>query len=43
LVGAALGLVPLPWLYWPLVCAMLLAYATLSHLAKGWFVRRWGL
>ena len=25
--GAALGFTPLPWLYWPLVAAMLVAYA----------------
>src|SRR6516162_6152937 len=41
--GSALGFVPLPWLYWPLVAAMLLAYAVLTHLVKVWFVRRWGL
>ncbi len=41
--GAALGFVPLPWLYWPLVTAMLLAYATLTHFVKVWFMRRWGL
>ena len=41
--GSALGFVPLPWQYWPLVAAMLLAYAILTHLVKVWFVRRWGL
>jgi P-type Mg2+ transporter len=41
--GAALGFTPLPPLYWPLVAAMLLSYATLTHLTKVWFVRRWGL
>ena len=41
--GAAIGFVPLPLLYWPLVTAMLLAYAVLTHLVKVWFVRRWGL
>jgi Mg2+-importing ATPase len=41
--GSALGFVPLPWLYWPLVAAMLLAYASLTHLVKVWFVRKWGL
>jgi P-type Mg2+ transporter len=40
--GAALGFTPLPGLYWPLVAAMMLAYATLTHLVKAWFVRRWG-
>jgi Mg2+-importing ATPase len=42
-VGGALGFVPLPWLYWPLVVTMLLSYATLTHLVKAWFVRRWGM
>jgi Mg2+-importing ATPase len=41
-VGSALGFVPLPWLYWPLVGAMLLAYAILTHFVKVWFVRKWG-
>jgi P-type Mg2+ transporter len=41
--GSALGFTPLPALYWPLVAAMLLCYATLTHLVKLWFVRRWGM
>ena len=41
--GSALGFTPLPWLYWPLVAAMLLSYAILTHFVKVWFVRRWGL
>jgi Mg2+-importing ATPase len=41
--GSALGFTPLPALYWPLVVAMLLTYAALTHLIKVWFVRRWGL
>jgi P-type Mg2+ transporter len=43
LAGSALGFTPLPWLYWPLVAAMLLSYAILTHFVKVWFVRRWGL
>jgi P-type Mg2+ transporter len=43
LVGGALGFVPLPSLYWPLVAAMMLGYAVLTHLMKVWFVRRWGM
>jgi Mg2+-importing ATPase len=43
LVGGALGFVPLPALYWPLVAAMMLGYAVLTHLVKVWFVRRWGM
>jgi Mg2+-importing ATPase len=42
-IGGALGFVPLPWLYWPLVAGMLLSYAILTHLVKAWFVRRWGM
>ncbi|HYM35128.1 MAG TPA: magnesium-translocating P-type ATPase, partial [Steroidobacteraceae bacterium] len=41
--GAALGFTPLPLLYWPLIAAMLVTYAILTHLIKRWFVRRWGL
>ena len=41
--GSALGFEPLPWLYWPLVAAMLVTYAILTHLVKVWFIRRWGL
>jgi Mg2+-importing ATPase len=41
--GSALGFVPLPSLYWSLVGAMLLTYATLTHFVKVWFTRRWGL
>lgn len=41
--GRALGFVALPALYWPLVATMLLAYATLTHFVKVWFIRKWGL
>jgi Mg2+-importing ATPase len=41
--GGALGFVPLPTLYWPLVTAMMLSYAVLTHLVKVWFVHRWGM
>ena len=43
LLGNALGFVPLPILYWPLVITMLFCYALLAHLIKMWFVRRWGM
>ena len=42
-IGAALGFIPLPWLYWPLVVIMLVAYGLLTHFVKVWFVRRWGV
>jgi Mg2+-importing ATPase len=41
--GAALGFTPLPPLYWPLLAVLVLGYALLTHLAKVWFVRRWGM
>jgi Mg2+-importing ATPase len=41
--GSALGFVPIPWLYWPLVAAMVVTYAALTHLVKVWFIRKWGL
>ncbi|MGJ0393528.1 MAG: magnesium-translocating P-type ATPase [Methylocystis sp.] len=41
--GSVLGFTPLPVSYWPLVTAMLLTYATLTHIVKIWFIRRWGL
>jgi Mg2+-importing ATPase len=41
--GGALGFVPLPWQYWPLVATMLFCYAVLTHLVKVLFVRRWGM
>jgi len=42
-VGASLGFVPLPRLYWPVVLAIIACYAVLTHLTKVWFVRRWGM
>jgi Mg2+-importing ATPase len=41
--GAVLGFKPLPLAYWPLLAAMLVLYAVLTHLAKRYFVRRWGM
>jgi Mg2+-importing ATPase len=41
--GDALGFTPLPDMYWPIVTAMLLTYAALTHAVKVWFVRRWGM
>jgi Mg2+-importing ATPase len=42
-VGASLGFVPLPPLYWPVVFAIIGCYAVLTHLMKVWFVHRWGM
>ena len=41
-IGPALGLTPLPWLYWPLIFIVLAAYAILGQLIKRVFVRKWG-
>jgi Mg2+-importing ATPase len=42
-IGATLGFVPLPPLYWPAVIAIIGCYAVLTQLTKSWFVRRWGM
>jgi Mg2+-importing ATPase len=37
-----LGLVPLPWLYWPILFATLLCYVVLTQLAKMWLIsKKW--
>jgi Mg2+-importing ATPase len=40
--AGALGFVPLPAAYWPILAAMLAAYVVLTQLVKTWFVRRFG-
>jgi Mg2+-importing ATPase len=40
--GATLGFTPLPALYWPILAGFLVSYATLTHMVKSWFIRRWG-
>ena len=40
--AADLGMVPLPAVYWAWIAAFLLAYATLTHLVKTWFFKRFG-
>ena len=40
--GQLIGFTPLPWIYWPFILAMALAYASLTHAVKSWFIRRWG-
>ncbi len=39
----ALGFVALPAAYWPWLLAIVLAYLTLTHLVKTWFIKRFGL
>ena len=41
--GSTLGFVPLPGAYWIPLFFILLSYATLTHLMKTWFSRRFGL
>jgi len=41
-IGAALGMVPLPGLYFAWLAAILVGYCTLTQLIKSWFVRRYG-
>jgi Mg2+-importing ATPase len=38
--GPALGLVPLPGLYWPLLLLTLAAYTVLTHTLKTWLLRK---
>ena len=40
--GAAVGLVPLPWGYFPWLAATLLGYCVLMQLVKPWYIRRFG-
>jgi P-type Mg2+ transporter len=39
-IGAWLGFVPLPFLYWPLLLLTLLAYVVLTQVVKTWLVRK---
>ncbi len=41
-VAGALGFVPLPPLYWPLLAVMLVCYVALTWVIKTWFYRRFG-
>ncbi|MCC8036481.1 MAG: HAD-IC family P-type ATPase, partial [Rikenellaceae bacterium] len=38
--GAAVGLVPLPWSYFPWLIATLLCYCLLTQIVKNWYIRR---
>jgi len=40
--GAAIGMVPLPWNYFPWLAATLLAYCLLTQAVKVWYVKRFG-
>ena len=39
----ALGFVPLPLAYWPILALMIVLYLALTHLMKVWFHRRFGV
>jgi Mg2+-importing ATPase len=41
--ATALGFVPLPLGYWPILALMIVLYLVLTHLMKFWFHRRFGL
>ena len=41
--GENLGFTTLPHAYWFILAGMLLTYATLTHLVKTWFIRKWGM
>jgi Mg2+-importing ATPase len=38
--GPALGFVPLPWLYWPILALILTGYVVLTQAVKTWVFRR---
>lgn len=40
--GASIGLVPLPWNYFPWLVITLLSYCILTQLVKNWYMRRFG-
>ena len=40
--AGALGMVPLPPVYWAWIAGFLLCYATITHMAKTWFFKRFG-
>lgn len=41
--AGALGFVPLPLLYWPLLAAILFCYMVLTQLIKTWFIRKYAI
>ena len=40
--GQWIGLVPLPWTYWPFVMVTLLSYCLLTQFIKQAFIRKFG-
>lgn len=41
--GEVIGLVPLPWSYFPWLVGILLAYCTLAQVVKTWYIRKFGM
>ncbi|WP_079979959.1 magnesium-translocating P-type ATPase [Neochlamydia sp. S13] len=41
-IGASIGLVPLPWSYFPWLLIILLGYCLLTQLVKMWFIKKFG-
>jgi Mg2+-importing ATPase len=41
--GRTLGMVPLPWSYFPWLAATLLSYCVLAQVVKRWYIRRFGM
>jgi len=38
----SLGFVPLPWTFWPVLAVIMMAYLSLAHIVKLWFIKRFG-
>jgi Mg2+-importing ATPase len=41
-IGEAIGMVPLPWSYFPWLGATLISYCVLTQVVKRWYIRRFG-
>jgi Mg2+-importing ATPase len=41
--GEAVGLVPLPWAFFPWLAATLFCYCLLMQLVKRWYIRKFGM
>lgn len=41
--GSSLGLVPLPWSYFPWLVGILLGYCLLTQVVKNWYIRRFNM
>lgn len=41
--GSSLGLVPLPWNYFPWLIGILLGYCLLTQVVKNWYIRRFNM